>query len=111
MEESIPVPDEQPNTLSSEARELLETSTHIYTQMSPCKGDFRNRTIDTRTKGKPINGDLENINKVIMELMKQCRVSPTDNPFSYISLDCQLCALFCCHSISFAQGMEKTRVK
>ena len=30
------------------------------------------------------NGDLENINKVIMELMKQCRVSPTDNPFSYL---------------------------
>ena len=81
MEESIPVPDEQPNTLSSEARELLETSAHIYTQISPCEGDFRNRTIDTRTKGKPINGDLENINKVIM---KQCRVSPTDNPFSYL---------------------------
>ena len=50
MEESIPVPDEQPNTLSSEARELLETSAHIYTQISPCEGDFKNRTIDTRTK-------------------------------------------------------------
>ena len=50
--------------------------------MSPCEGDFRNRTIDRRTKGKPINGDLENIKKVIMELMKQCRVSPMDNPFS-----------------------------
>ena len=84
MEESRPVPDEQPNTLSSEARELLETLAHIYTQISPCEGDFRNRTIDTRTKGNPINGDLENINKVIMELMKQCRVSPTDNPFSYL---------------------------
>ena len=67
MEESIPVPDEQPNTLSSEARELLETSSHMYTQISPCEGDFRNRTIDTRTKKKPRNGDLENINKVIMK--------------------------------------------
>ena len=85
MEESIPVPDEQPSTLSSEARELLETSAHIYTQISPCEGYFRNNcTIDTQTKGKPINGDLENINKVIMELMKQCRVSPKDNPFSYL---------------------------
>ena len=84
MEESRPVPDEQPYTLSSEARELLESSAHIYTQIHPCEGDFRNRTIDTRTKGKPISGDLENINKVIMELMKQCKVSPTDNPFSYL---------------------------
>ena len=84
MEESRSVPDEQPNTLGSDARELLELSAHIYTQINSCEGDFGNRTIDTRTKGKPINDDLVNINKVIMELMKQCKVSPTDNPFSYL---------------------------
>ena len=82
MEERGPVPDEQPNTLSSDARELLESSAYFYTQIHPCKGDFRNRTIDTRTKGKPTSGDLEDISKVIMELMKQCKVSPMDNPFS-----------------------------
>ena len=114
MEESIPVPDEQPNTLSSEARELLETSAHIYTQISPCEGDFRNRTIDTRTKGKPINGDLENINKVIMELMKQCRVSPTDNPFSYLWIaNCVLYAVvtaFLLHKGWKKQGSNNSSV-
>ena len=52
MKESRHVADEEPNTLSSEARELLETSAHIYSQIDPCEGDFRNRTIDTRTKKK-----------------------------------------------------------
>ena len=84
MEEREPVPDKQPNTLSSDNRELLESSPHFYTQIHPCEGDFRNRSIDTRTKGKPTSGDLEDINKVIMELMKQSKVSPTDNPFSYL---------------------------
>ena len=45
MEEREPVPDEQPNTLSSDARELLESSAYFYTQIHPCEGDFRNRSI------------------------------------------------------------------
>ena len=65
------VPDEQPDTLTSETRELLESSAHIYTHIHPCEGDFKNRTIDIRTKGKPTKDDLEKINKVIKELMKQ----------------------------------------
>ena len=83
MEESEAVPDERPS-LSSEARELLKSATNVYIHIHPCEGDFSNRTIDTRTKGTPTKGDHENINKVITELMKQCRVSPTDNPFSYL---------------------------
>ena len=78
------VPDEQLDTLTSEARELLESSAHIYTEIHPCEGDFSNRTIDTRTKEKPTKGDLEKINKVIDELMKQCRIFPLDHPFSYL---------------------------
>ena len=35
MEERGPVPDEQPNTLSSDARELLESSAYFYTQIHP----------------------------------------------------------------------------
>ena len=75
MEESRPVPDEQPNTIGSDACELLELSAHIYTQINPCETILFS---DTRTKGKPIKGNL---------------------------------ALFCCHSISFVQGVEKTRGK
>lgn len=75
MEESRPVPDEQPNTLGSDACELLELSAHIYTQINPCETVLFS---DTRTKGKPIKGNL---------------------------------TLFCCHSISFVQGVEKTSGK
>jgi len=45
MEESRTVPDEQPNTLGSDAQKLLELSAHIYTQINPCEGNFGNRII------------------------------------------------------------------
>ena len=76
LKESRPISDEQPNTLSTEACKLLESSAHIYTQIHPCEGDFRNRTIDTRTKGKAMSSDIKNINKVIIQLMKQCKSIP-----------------------------------
>ena len=47
------------------------------------EGEFINREIDTLIKEKPTNNDLDNINKAIVDQMKQYNISPTENPFSY----------------------------
>ena len=48
---------------------------------------------------------------IIIIIMKQCEVSRTDNPFSYLWIANCVRALFCCHGIFFAQGIEKTIIR
>lgn len=42
------------------------------------------RKIDTRTKEKPKNEDLRNINNAVEELMEQNNSSPENDPFNYL---------------------------
>ncbi|PFX31281.1 Polycomb protein Scm [Stylophora pistillata] len=47
-------------------------------------GQYKAREFDTRIKEKPTKRDLDNINQALPELMRQQKVLPTDNPFTYL---------------------------
>ena len=55
----------------------------VLAQVNAQEGEFTNREINMRIKEKPTNNDLDNINKAIVELMKQYNISLTENPFSH----------------------------
>ena len=74
------------NVLNENARDLLESSAQILVSIKSNPGDLTNREIDTRTKKRPTGEDIENIDKVIDELMKQNMINPSENPFSYLWL-------------------------
>ena len=66
-------------------------------------GDFTNREIDTRTKKRTTGEDIENIDKVIDELMKQNMINPSENPFSYLWLaNCHLFSRIVIYSVVVA---------
>ena len=85
-ESEIASPVGIPNVLNEDARGLLESSAQILASINSSPGDFTNREIDTRTKKRPTGEDIENIDKVIGELMKQNVVNPSENSFSYLWL-------------------------
>ena len=68
-----------PSVLNEDARGLLA---QILVSINSNPGDFTNRKIDTRTKKRPTGEDIENIDKVIDELMKQNMINPSENPFN-----------------------------
>ncbi|PFX32844.1 Retrovirus-related Pol polyprotein from type-1 retrotransposable element R2 [Stylophora pistillata] len=45
---------------------------------------YKAREFDTLIKEKPTKRDLDNINQALAELMRQQKVLPTDNPFTYL---------------------------
>ena len=75
-ESEIASPVGIPNALNEDARGLLESSAQILASINSNPGDFTNREIDTRTRKRPTGKDIENIDKVIGELMKQNVVNP-----------------------------------
>lgn len=77
-------PEGVTSTISEEARTLLESSIIILCQINTCQGQYKAREFDTRIKEKPTKRDLENINQALAELMRQQKVLPTDNPFTYL---------------------------
>ena len=76
-----------PSVLNEDARGLLESSAQILVSINSNPEDFTNRKIDTRTKKRPTGEDIENIDKMIGELMKQNVINPLENPFSYLLLE------------------------
>ena len=57
--------------LNEETRALFEKSTLLFAQVNTRKGYFIHRENDTLTKKKDLQKrDLDNMNKVICELMK-----------------------------------------
>ena len=65
---------------------LSESPVQILVSINSNPGDFTNREIDTRTRKRPTGEDIENIDKVIGELMKQNAINTSENPFSYLWL-------------------------
>ncbi|XP_068671379.1 uncharacterized protein [Montipora foliosa] len=63
---------------------LLQSSQGILSSIQTNQGDFTMRKIDTRTKEKPKNEDLRNINNAVEELMEQNNSSPENDPFNYL---------------------------
>lgn len=78
-----------PNTLTgnTETESILKTAYPIFTSEVQSPGDFTKRSTDTRTKRKPSDVDIANINKAISELLKQNNtVDPAENPFGWLWL-------------------------
>ena len=81
--ERVLIPEEQVNTLNEETRTLVDGAALVLARVNTQEGEFINREIDTRINEKPSNNDLGNIEKAIVELMKQHYNSSPENPFSY----------------------------
>ena len=73
-----------PSVHNEDARGLLESSARNLVSINSNQLDFTNREIDTRTKKRPTGEDIENMDKVIGELMKQNVINPSEHPFSYL---------------------------
>ena len=80
-------PEGAMSTISQEARTLLESSITMLAQINTCQGEYKACKFDTRIKEKPRKRDLENINQALTELMRQQKVLPTDNPFTYLWIE------------------------
>ena len=66
---------------NSEIIELVESACIILASIVHPQGDFCECDVDTRIKEKPTNGDIENINEAIENVMEKNKVSEIDQPF------------------------------
>ena len=80
------------NQLTAEARGLKEKASQMFEFVYSQPGDFGAREIDTRTKERPANGDIENINIVEGEMINQHIISPVEDPFIFLWI--ANCALY-----------------
>ena len=69
---------------STAYQKLLQSSQDILSSIQTNQGDFTMGKIETRTKEKPTNDDLRNINNAVEELMEQNNTSPENDPFNYL---------------------------
>ena len=77
-------PIEEVNSTSPAYQALLQSSLDIFSSIQTNQGDFAMRKIDTKTKEKPKNDDLRNINNAVEELMEQNNMSPENDSFNYL---------------------------
>lgn len=61
----------------------MDSAAVVFAQVNTQEGGFVNRELHTWIKVKFTNNDLDNINKAIVELLKQHNIFPTKNQFSY----------------------------
>ena len=73
-----------------EVKNIIKSAEVIFASVAADPGDFSNRLIDSRTKKRPTNQDITNINEAIEELMKRMNVNnahdPAQNPFVFLWL-------------------------
>ena len=65
----------------TQSKDLIESAKTELLSINQTQGDFSTQAIDTRTKERPINRDIENINHCITSLMKRESVSAKNRPF------------------------------
>ena len=65
------------------SKDLIESVNKELFSINQTQGDFSTRGIDTRTKARPTNRDIENINHCITALMKRESVSAKNRPFEF----------------------------
>ena len=78
-------------SLCQETKLLLDSAIKIFDSIKSEPGEFMNRDIDTRTKERPSQREIENINKAITELTKTTSFQ-TNDPFVYLWI--ANCALY-----------------
>ena len=81
------VPEE--NETPAEMKNIFQTAKLVFASVAADPGDFSNRLLDSRTKKRPTNQDIININAAIDQLMKQNDVinapDPAQNPFLWLA--------------------------
>ena len=82
------VPEE--NETPAEVKNIFQAAKLVFPSVAADPGDFSNRLLDSRTKKRPTNQDIININAAIEQLMKQNDVNnapdPAQNPFVFLWL-------------------------
>lgn len=82
----VPAENETP----AEVKNIFQAAKLVFASVTADPGDFSNRLLDSRTKERPTNQDIININAAIEQLMKQNDVNnalyPAQNPFVFIWL-------------------------
>ena len=85
---SAQVPEE--NETPAEVKNIFQAAKLVFASVAADPGDFSNRLLDSRTKKRPTNQDIININAAIEQLMKQNDVNnapdPAQNPFVFLWL-------------------------
>ena len=80
------VPEE--NETPVEVKNIFQAAKLVFASVAADPGDLSNRLLDSRTKKRPTNQDIININAVIEHLMKQNDVNnapdPVQNPFVFL---------------------------
>ena len=81
------VPEE--NETPAEVKNIFQAAKLVFASVAADPGDFSNRLLDSRTKKRPTNQDIININAAIEQLMKQNDVinapDPAQNPFLWLA--------------------------
>ena len=81
---NLQVPEE--NETPAEVKTIFQAAKLVFASVAANPGDFSNRLLDIRTKTRPTNQDIININAAIEQLMKQNDVNnvpdPAQNPFA-----------------------------
>lgn len=71
----------------AETAELIQLTFPILASVTQVSGEFKERCYDTRTKRKPNNKDIANVNAAVREIIKQRSVpDPVENPFGFLWL-------------------------
>ena len=82
------VPEE--NETPAEVKNIFQAAKLVFASVAADPGDFSNRLLDSRTKKRPTNQDIININAAIEQLMKQNDVNnapdPAQNPLVFLWL-------------------------
>ena len=78
------------NETPAEVKNIFQAAKLVFASVAEDPGDFSNRLLDSRTKKRPTNQDIININAAIEHLMKQNDVNnapdPEQNPFVFLWL-------------------------
>ena len=78
------------NETPAEVKNIFQAAKLVFASVAADPGDFSNRLLDSRTKKRPTNQDIININAAIEHLMKQNDVNnapdPEQNPFVFLWL-------------------------
>ena len=80
----------QENETPAEVKNIFQAAKLVFASVAADPGDFSNRLLDSRTKKRPTNQDIININAAIEQLMKQNDVNnapdPAQNAFVFLWL-------------------------
>ena len=77
--------------INTETQSILKIAYPIFTSEVQTPGDFKNRSVDTRTKKRPSEADIGSINEAIGELLTEnSTIDQARNPFGWLCMASKL---------------------